>query len=84
METTVSVLNWPARSPDLHPIENLWGLLVRSVTKDFRQSDSLEELKEAIETAWDNIDASLLKKISSSLTKCCVEVIKKKGWLAKY
>ncbi|GBO24022.1 hypothetical protein AVEN_27159-1, partial [Araneus ventricosus] len=27
----VSALNWPALSPDFHPIENVWGILTSSV-----------------------------------------------------
>ncbi len=77
MENVVSVLDWPACSPDLNPIENLWNILVRAVYRDFRQFDTLEDLKEAIKNAWDNIDTSVLKKLADSLPRRCVAVITK-------
>ena len=27
----VTLLDWPAKSPDLNPIENLWGIVARDV-----------------------------------------------------
>ena len=48
----IEVIDWPARSPDLNPIENLWGYMVTKVYEDFRQFDDVESLSEAIAFAW--------------------------------
>ena len=61
LDMIISVVDRPACSPDLNPIENLWGILVRAGYKDFRQLDNVEDLREAIETAWNNLDKDFLK-----------------------
>ncbi len=42
----VTVLDWPANSPDLNPIENLWGIVKRKM-RDTRPNNT-DELKAAI------------------------------------
>lgn len=49
------ILEWPARSPDLNIIENLWGILARTVYAGCRQFNTKNELKDAIMTAWEEI-----------------------------
>ena len=33
----IATLNFPAKSPDLNPVENLWGIWARKVYADGRQ-----------------------------------------------
>ncbi|KAF0748806.1 hypothetical protein AaE_007242 [Aphanomyces astaci] len=43
-EHNVPLLSWPALSPDLNPIENVWGCLARKVYANGRQFGSVQEL----------------------------------------
>ena len=40
----IEVFDWPTKSPDLNPIESLWGILSR-VYKNKRQLENRETLK---------------------------------------
>uniref|UniRef100_A0AAQ6AHM7 Tc1-like transposase DDE domain-containing protein n=1 Tax=Amphiprion ocellaris TaxID=80972 RepID=A0AAQ6AHM7_AMPOC len=48
-ELSIQVLEWPAQSLDMSPIENLWW----SVSK--HKKKNLEELKSVIQEEWDKI-----------------------------
>ena len=78
------MLEWPSRSPDLNPIDKLWGYLVRKVYKDFRKYDDVESLTEAIGLAWDTIDTPYLKRLVLSMPRRCTEVIEKGGGRTHY
>ncbi len=73
----IDVLDWAAYCPDLNPIENLWGCLVRKVYKDYRQFDDIEDPKEAIALFWDSIETELLKNLADSMPMRCTEVATK-------
>lgn len=76
---SINVMKWPACSPDLNPIENIWGILVRRVYAGNRQYDSTNHLKEAIVKEWRQLDKELIKNLINSLKKRIIGVIKLKG-----
>lgn len=80
----VDVLEWPSRSPDLNPIENLWGWLVRAVYRNGRQFRTRDELKEAIRESWNQIPLSLLQSLIDSMTSRLTDVIKANGGSTRY
>ncbi len=49
----VTVLDWPANSPDLNPIENLWGIVKRKM-RDTRPNNA-DELKATVKETWASI-----------------------------
>ncbi len=46
----VKVIQWPSMSPDLNPIEHLWGILKRQV--EHHSPSSIQSLKEVILEEW--------------------------------
>ena len=63
----VPTIAWLAKSPDINPIENVWGIIVRDIYEDFRQYENVEQLKTAIINAWDRINNDLLRNLVDSV-----------------
>lgn len=80
----VKLLTWPALSPDLNPIENLWGWLVRKVYAHGRQFKSVSELKLAITETWSQIPIELMQSLVFSLKTRMINVIAAKGGPINY
>lgn len=75
----IEVLDWPARSPDLNPIENLWGILARAVYLNGRQFENLQQLEVMIRTEWRNLRETTLEGLINSMPGRVVEVVRRNG-----
>jgi transposase len=80
----INLLPWPSLSPDLNPIENLWGLLVRKVYAEGKQFQTKEQLKAAIVRSWEDITLDDLHKLVNSMPDRIFEAIKLHGAKTKY
>ena len=83
-ENNIPVLKWPPNSPDLNPIENVWGLLTRAVFANGRQFQTKDELKAEILKQWDLLCAETLCKLIKSMPNRIIDVISLKGGNTKY
>lgn len=75
---------WPAQSPDLNPIENLWYIIKRRISKRRHRIMDLKELGDIIKEEWDQIDREVIVKIISTMHKRCLACIKARGGHTKY
>jgi transposase len=76
-------LNWPGNSPDLNPIENLWGIMKQKLRG--KKACNIEELKKVICNVWENdVTQEMIDNLYESLPKRVLAVIKNKGDSTKY
>ena len=63
----MTVLPWPANSPELNPIENIWATLNQNVEK--RVVKTKERPVRVVEEEWDSLSMNLIKKTIGSMEK---------------
>ena len=83
-ESNVKLLPWPAQSPDLNPIENLWAIVKRRRDFKFGVAGSRAELIEQVFSIWNEIDLELCQKLASSVPNRLKECISLNGKVTKY
>lgn len=83
-ENNVPVLKWPAKSPDLNIIENVWSFLARDVYNNARQFDSIQQLKNAIQDAWNRLSREQIHALYRSCHRRIIEVIQRNGNVTHY
>lgn len=75
-------LHSPPQSPDMNPIEHLWGELKRRIKK--YNIKSKDDLKEALVKEWNNFTPAYTKKLVESMPRRLEAVIEAEGGNTKY
>ena len=79
----VHVVPWSSRSPDLNPIENLWGLMVQRW--DFRNERTRDAFVAHCHEVWESLRKSdFCAELISSMQRRCDAVIDAAGNATKY
>lgn len=74
--------SWPAQSPDLSPIENLWDKLKENVKN--RHPQTRQELWNITKQEFESLPNEYIKKLYESMTRRIKAVINSKGNCTKY
>lgn len=78
----VEMLRWPANSPDLNPIEHLWGHLKREFSGPGRVRR--REIFARVKEVWDQIPPEVVRRLVDSMPRRLAAVLKARGGHTKY
>ncbi|UYV83102.1 hypothetical protein LAZ67_22002217 [Cordylochernes scorpioides] len=72
-------MDWPARSPDLNPIEHVWDALGRRIGARHPSPRTLVELRTALLEEWGLLPLDLLQSLVNSMRARCETLIAVRG-----
>lgn len=78
----ITVLDWPSYSPDLNPIENIWGIMKETVNQ--KALTKIEDMKREVERYWDTITHETLTSLIDSMPTRINLCLEANGDLIKY
>ena len=78
----VKVMDWPSMSPDLNPIEHLWGILKRKV--DVCKVSNICQLRNVVMEDWKSIPVATCEALVNSMPRRVKAVLDNDGGHTKY
>ena len=77
------IMDWPAQSPDISPIEYLWEHLKRKLAEYEIPPKGILELWDRVEEEWNKIPPEVCQNLIESMLRCIEAVLKAKGGYTK-
>lgn len=80
----INLIKWPANSPDLNPIENVWGYMVKDWKPAYTRSK--EMIFQHVNQKWEELrgNSELCQALVDSLPRRLREVIDNNGYWTHY
>ena len=78
----LNVMEWPSMSPDLNPIEHLWGVLKRKVER--HHVSNIHQLRDVIMEEWKRIPGTTCAALVNSMPRRIKAVLDNNGAHTKY
>ncbi|KAL1493849.1 hypothetical protein ABEB36_009535 [Hypothenemus hampei] len=83
-ENEVNCLPWCSRSPDLNPIENIWGFITQKMYRENFRPQNPDELWDKIQESWELLTVEYTRNLIRSMPTRLNLVLDVNGAAIKY
>ena len=83
-DNNINVMSWPAQSADMNIIENVWAHLETKLRQRPVLPTNINQLWQALEEEWYQIDAEFIQALYSSFNRRIVALNAAKGGYTRY
>ncbi|GFU91723.1 transposable element Tcb1 transposase [Trichonephila clavipes] len=80
----IELLPWPARSPDLSPIESMWSMDAQRLTQIKPPAATSDQLWQRVEAAWSDVPQEHIQRLFESMPRRVAAVISNNGGYSGY
>ncbi|GFT47853.1 transposable element Tcb1 transposase [Trichonephila clavipes] len=80
----IELLPWPARSPDLSLIENMWSMVAHRLTQITPLAATPDQLWQRVEAAWSVVPQEHIQSLFESMPRRVAAVISNNGGYSGY
>ena len=84
MSLRPKIVEWPAASPGMNTIKNVWGLLKRKVSRRIQLDDMLEDVKKIAVQEWNGLSQQYIVKCKLSIGQCTEVCVHANGSCTTY
>ncbi|CAB5366696.1 unnamed protein product [Rhizophagus irregularis] len=82
--SNIELFPWPAQSPDMNPIENIWSYIEVKIRQRDSQPSSVSQLEQWVKEEWNAVPADYYRNLIKSMPRQIQAVIAAKGSPTKY
>ena len=83
-DESITTLTWPARSPDLNPIEHIWNIIDRRERERTPPVQTLNELEQTLHQEWQRLTQVQIRRLVGSMRRRLAAVIHVYGGYTNY
>ncbi|GFY25532.1 transposable element Tcb1 transposase [Trichonephila clavipes] len=80
----IELLPWPARSPNLPPIENMWSMIAQRLSQITPPAATPDQLWQHVEAAWSAVPQEHILSLFESMLRRVAAVISNNGGYSGY